>query len=302
MTIAVIIYIAAAPRTLGTIGRTVSNRETPNRLRKIGMISGLVLAISSVFFVADALLGTYHADHMIWYLAAITLATPLVYFARIFRSTELTRLDRDRMKAYVWIFIGAAMFWLISDQGQSTLELFAENNADRHFGGFELPATWLQAVNPISIVLLAPVFALIWVKLGKRAPTLPRKFVLALLLIAGSFLAMAMLSHIASGGTKVLWVWLATIIVVQTIGELLLSPTGLSASSQLAPKVMESQLVALWFLSSAVGDAIGSTTAPLQDSLGLAGYFGLMGGAALIIAAIIANQVKRLHKLMGGVH
>jgi POT family proton-dependent oligopeptide transporter len=110
-----------------------------------------------------------------------------------------------------------------------------------------------------------------------------------------------MLSHIASGGTKVLWVWLATIIVVETIGELLLSPTGLSASSQLAPKRMESQLVALWFLSSAVGDAIGSTTAPLQDSLGLAGYFGLMGGAALIVAAIIANQVKRIHKLMGGV-
>ncbi|MCB0923403.1 MAG: peptide MFS transporter [Mycobacterium sp.] len=302
MTIAVVVYIAATKSTLGTIGRAVPNPETRGQLNKLAMISAGLLAVAAVLFIIDAILGHYRAEHMIWFLAAVTVATPFAYFARIFRSADLTPRDRDRMKAYVWIFLGSAMFWLISDQGGSTLSLFAERNTERHVGGFEVPASWLQSVNPIGIVLLAPVFAVIWYKLGRRAPTLPGKFVLALLLIGLSFLAMAVLSHLAGGGTKVLLVWLMMIVLVQTIGELLLSPTGLSASTHLAPRGMESQVVALWFLSSAVGDAIGSTTAPLQDSLGQTGYFCLIGGAALALAVVIGTQVKRIHTLMGGIH
>jgi len=302
MTIAVVVYVAATKRTLGTIGRTVPNPETREQLRRLALIVMALLAASGALFLVDAMLGRYRAEHMIWFLAAVTVATPFGYFARIFRNTELSRLDRDRMKAYVWIFMGSAMFWLISDQGGSTLSLFAERNTDRDIGGFEVPASWLQSVNPIAIVLLAPVFAFIWLKLGRRAPTLPGKFVLALLLIGLSFLAMAVLSNIAGGGTKVLLIWLMLIILIQTIGELLLSPTGLSASTHLAPRGMESQVVALWFLSSAVGDALGATTAPLQDSLGQTSYFCLIGGIALALAVVVATQVKRIHTLMGGIH
>lgn len=302
MTIAVVVYVAATKRTLGTIGRTVPNPETREQLRRLALITAALLAASGALFLVDAVSGNYRAEHMIWFLAAVTVATPFVYFTRIFRNTELTRIDRDRMKAYVWIFLGSAMFWLISDQGGSTLSLFAERSTDRDIGGFLIPASWLQSVNPIAIVVLAPVFAFIWLKLGRRAPTLPGKFVLALLLIGLSFLAMAVLSSIAGGGTKVLLVWLMLIILIQTIGELLLSPTGLSASTHLAPRGMESQVVALWFLSSAVGDAVGSTTAPLQDSLGQTAYFCLIGGVALALAAVIATQIKRIHALMGGIH
>lgn len=302
MTIAVVVYVAATKRTLGTIGRTVPNPETREQLRRLALITAALLAASGVLFLADVAADSYRAEHMIWFLAAVTVATPFVYFARIFRSTELTRIDRDRMKAYVFIFVGSAMFWLISDQGGSTLSLFAESNTDRDIGGFLVPASWLQSVNPIAIVTLAPVFAFIWLKLGRRAPTLPGKFVLALLLIGLSFLAMAVLSNIAGDGTKVLLIWLMLIVVIQTIGELLLSPTGLSASTHLAPRGMESQVVALWFLSSAVGDAIGSATAPLQDSLGQTSYFCLIGGIALALAAVIATQIKRIHSLMGGIH
>lgn len=302
MTIAMVVYILASPKTLGRIGRAVPDPETREQLRRVGLITVVFLAVSAVFFVIDGVLGHFRAEHMIWYLTAITLATPFAYFTRIFRNTALTTLERDRMKAYVWIFVGAAMFWMISDQGWTTLSLFAERSTDRHLWGFEMPASWLQSVNPIAIVTLAPVFAFIWLKLGKRAPTLPAKFVLALVLIGLSFVAMAFLSNVANGGTKVLLVWLMTIVVIQTIGELLLSPTGLSASTHLAPRGMESQVVALWFLASAVGDAIGGTTAPLQDSMGLVGYFALLGGAALVLAAIVATQIKRIHALMGGIH
>ena len=205
------------------------------------------------------------------------------------------------MKAYV-IFAGAAMFWLISDQGYSTLSLFAENNTDRHVGGFEIPASWLQSVNPIGIVLLAPVFAYLWVKLGKRAPTLPGKFVLALLLIGASFSAMAVLANIAQGGTKVLLIWLMMIVPIQTIGELLLSPTGLAASTHLTPRGMESQVVALWFWPAPSATRSAVPPRRFRDSLGLVGYFGVIGGAAMVLAGIVAAQRKRIHTPMGGIH
>ncbi|NBQ41216.1 MAG: MFS transporter [Mycobacteriaceae bacterium] len=219
MTAAVIIYLAAGRRTLGSVGRAVPNPETPAQLRRLALIGTAFLAVSAVVFIADYAAGRYRAEHLIWFLAAVTVATPIAYF---FRS--------------------------------------------------------------------------------RRAPTLPNKFVLALLLIGISFLVMAVLANIATGGTKVLWIWLVTVVVVQTVGELLLSPTGLAASSHLAPKRIESQVLALWFLSSAVGDAIGSTTAPLQDSLGQVGYFVLIGGAAVILAGVIATQARRIHTLMGGIH
>ncbi len=302
MTFAVVLYIFAAPRTLGMIGRAVPNPESREQIRRVVMMTGVLLLASTVLFAIDGFSGHYRAGHMIWFLAAATFLTPFFYFNQIFRNTELTTLDRNRMKAYLWIFAGSAMFWLISDQGGSTLSLFAEDNTDRDIRGFEVPASWLQSVNPIAIVLLAPVFAALWIRLGRRGPTLASKFVLSLLLVGGSFLAMAVLAHTSGGGVKVPWIWLATIIVVQTVGELLLSPTGLSASSHLAPRGMESQVIALWFVSSAVGDAIGSVTAPLQDSLGLVGYFCLMGGAGVGLAVLMITQVKRLHTLMGGIH
>ena len=114
MTIAMVVYIFATPRTLGRIGRAVPNPESREQLRKTIRISVAFLAASAVLFVVDGMLGHFQAEHMIWFLAAITVATPFAYFARIFRNPDLTTLDRDRMKAYVWIFAGAAMFWLIS--------------------------------------------------------------------------------------------------------------------------------------------------------------------------------------------
>lgn len=302
MTLAVIVYLAAGRRTLGDIGRAVPNPESSSQLRRLAAVAVVALVLSAAVFAIDYAVGRYRAEHLIWFLAAVTVATPFVYFVRIFRGAGLNSLERDRMKAYVWIFAGSAMFWLISDQAGSTLSLFASESTDRRFGGMEFPASWLQAVNPITIIALSPVFAFLWLRLGRRAPTLPKKFVLALLLIGISFLAMAVLARSAADGSKVLWIWLVSVVVVQTIGELLLSPTGLAASSHLAPKRIESQVLALWFLSSAVGDAIGGTTAPLQDSLGKAGYFTLMGGAAVVLAGIILTQARRIHTLMGGIH
>ena len=113
---------------------------------------------------------------------------------------------------------------------------------------------------------------------------------------------MAVLGKLSADGSLVGWWWLVLVFFIQVIAELLLSPTGLSASTQLAPRGMESQVLALWFLATAVGDAIGGLVAGLQETLGNAGYFAILGLAAIVMAGIFATQIKRLRVLMVGVH
>lgn len=302
MTIALVVYVAMAGRTLGDIGVPVPNPETRAKLMKVLWITIAFLAFSVLIFVVDAMLGHFDPQHVITYIVIITVVTPFIYFTRIFANKNLQPIERSRMKAYIWIFIGAVMFWMIFDQGGSMLNLFAEDSTDRHIGSFEFPASWLQAVDPIGIILFAPVFALLWMKLGKRAPTLPAKFALAVFLIGISFIVMSGLAYMTRDGDLAGWWWLILVYFIQVIGELLLSPTGLSASTQLAPRGMESQVLALWFLATAVGDAIGGQLARLQDVLGEGGYFAVLGLAAIVLSVILTTQVKRIHILMSGVH
>ena len=301
MTIALIVYVAAGPKTLGNIGKRVPD-PAPHRLRvKIrNWVIGIVV-VFGILFAIDFAAGTFEPSHVIDVLILITLITPIAYFTKIFRTPTLSLIERDRMKAYIWIFIGAVMFWLIFDQGGSLLNIFADENTDRSIGGFTFPASWMQSIDPIGIIIFAPVFAYMWLKLGKRAPTLPAKFALAIALIGLSFLLMGALSYVYSNELAP-WELLALIILVQVAAELLLSPTGLSASTKLAPAGLESQVLALWFLATAVGDAIGGKVAGLQPVIGNVWYFTLLGGLAVILAIIFTTQIKRLHGLMQGVH
>ncbi len=302
MTVALLVYILLAPRTLGSIGLHVPDPAESAQLRKVFTIVGVLLAVVAVLLIIDVAIGIFNSKHVIWFLSAVAIITPFIYFTRIFKNKSLNATEVSRMRAYVWIFIGAVMFSMIFDQQGSILSIFAEQNTDRHVGSFEFPASWMQSVDPIGIIILAPVFAFLWIKLGKRAPSLPAKFALAIFVIGFSFFVMAYLGKLSSDGSLVGWEWLVLVLFIQVIAELLLVPTGLSASTQLAPRGMESQVLALWFLATAVGDSIGGLAAGLQEPLGSAGYFALIGLVAVIVAAIFTTQIKKLRGLMVGVH
>jgi POT family proton-dependent oligopeptide transporter len=302
MTIALIVYIFMAPKTLGPIGIRVPNPATRELLRKVFTIVGVLIGAALAFFAIDIALGTFESTHVIWFLTAVTLVTPFIYFTRIFKNPNLDTTERSRMRAYIWIFIGAVMFWMIFDQGGSLLNIFAEEDTSRFVGSYEFPASWLQSVDPLGIIIFAPLFALMWMKLGSRAPSLPAKFALSVFIIGLSFVLMSGLGYLAEQNGTVQWEWLVMVFLIQVIAELLLSPTGLSASTQLAPRGMESQVLALWFLATAVGDSIGGVLANLQPVLGNAGYFLLLGSMAVILAVLLTTQIKRLRGLMVGIH
>jgi POT family proton-dependent oligopeptide transporter len=205
------------------------------------------------------------------------------------------------------LFVASALFWASFEQAGSTLNLFGERNTNRALpfpAPFDVfPASWFQTVQPIFVVTLSPVFAWIWLALGRRKkePPSPAKFALGLL-FAG--LAFAILvppaSRVAFGEQAAMW-WLIGTYLLQTLGELCLSPIGLSATSKLAPDRAAGFMMGIWFLSIAIGNWLAGNAVSLTLKMSMPTAFGAVAmfsvGAALVLALLIKPTVK----LMSGV-
>ena len=175
-----------------------------------------------------------------WLLVPITVAgliIPVLVIARIKRDGELDRAEQSKLSAYIWFFVAAAVFWMIYDQGGSTLSLFAESSAKNSVLGWDFPVSWYQSVNPVLIMALAPLFAWAWLALARRGkePSTAVKFATGLVLVGASFFLFLAPLSIADGGHKAAALWLVAIYFVQTVGELTLSPVGLSVTTKMAP-------------------------------------------------------------------
>ncbi|MEZ5119413.1 MAG: oligopeptide:H+ symporter [Candidatus Nanopelagicales bacterium] len=301
MTIGVVQYVVGGRKTLTGIGLTAPNPASPKEKRTfIGLVGGSVLAIVGIALI-DAWLFGFEISDMVDILGIFILIVPVVYFVKMFRRPGLTSDQMSRLHAFLGLFIGAAVFWMIYDQAGSTLSVFAEQSTDLTVDGFTIPVPWLQSINPIFIIIFAPIFGAIWAKLGDRAPSTPLKFAWALLGISISFLIMIIPALSAETGAEVAVWWLVGVYLIQTWAELLLSPIGLSASTRLAPPGMEGQMLALWFLAVSVGDTIG---AQILSRIGdnyvrVFTMFGLIALAAAVIAFLF---VPRLKRMMAGVH
>lgn len=220
--------------------------------------------------------------------ALVLLGVTAAFFTAMFRGGEWTGEERNRLKLILILFVAAAVFWSLFEQGGSTLNLFAARNTNLDVGGHEFPATWFQSVNPLLIILLAPVFAWGWVKLGSRNPSRHAKFTLGLVLVGAGFGVLAVGAWCAANGVKVSPWWLVATYLLHTLGELCLSPVGLSAISTLAPARIASLTMGVWFLASAVGNYLGGRVAGLYEQFSLPTLFALVASVALVAALVLA--------------
>jgi POT family proton-dependent oligopeptide transporter len=218
-------------------------------------------------------------------------------------AASLTTTDWKRIAAIFVLFIFAALFWGAYEQAGSTLNLFAERNTNRVIFGWEMPASWLQAVQPIFVILLAPVMAWLWVRLGKREPSSPAKFALALLFAGLAFLLLVPAASLAQSGAgvKVSPLWLVFAYAIEELGELCLSPVGLSAVTKLAPPRLVGRMMGVFFLSNWLGNLLAGWTAGFFSSMPLPTLFGAVAGVSLGAAAIMYLLLKPIRGLMGGV-
>jgi POT family proton-dependent oligopeptide transporter len=207
--------------------------------------------------------------------------------------------DAHRMAAVGIYFLAAMVFWAIFEQAGTTLTLFADSLTRNEFLGLPFPSSWFQSANPIFVILLTPFVAALWLKLGSRQPSSAVKFGLGLVFLSASFLLMVPAANCAADG-RVSPLWLLGLYFLFTVGELMLSPVGLSTMTRIAPERMSGQVLGLWFLATAFGDKLagdigGAFTTSDPDALALSflAQAGLVGVAAALMFAV-APIVRRL--------
>jgi len=222
-------------------------------------------------------------------------------FVWLLAGRDWTREERRRLGVVGVLFAASTVFWAVFEQAGSTLNLFAQRSVDKQVLGFEFPASWLQSLNSLFIIALAPVFAWLWVRLGEREPSSPTKFVLGLLGASAGFALLIAPASGAEAGLQVSPLWLVGTYLLHTCGELCLSPVGLSVMTKLAPARVGGFLMGVWFLSLAVGNYLGGRTAALYEALSLPALFAAVAGVSFAAALILALLVRPMQRLMGGV-
>jgi POT family proton-dependent oligopeptide transporter len=282
-------------RNLPGSARTVANPLPRRRLPLVAALAGVAIALIAVL----ALTGLLPAAHLSTIVVVLSILVAIAYFAVILSSHRVDRTERRRVFAFIPLFIASAAFWSLYQQQFTVVTIYSDKRLDRDLFGWTMPVSWVQSINPVMIIILSGVFAAIWLRLGDRQPSTPVKFAAGTIVMGIAFLLF--LPFAGSGPNSVPLLGLTGIILVFTIAELLLSPVGLSASTKLAPAAFRTQMVALFFLSVALGTAASGTLAGYYSEDHETAYFGILGAIAIVIGLLLWLIAKPLQRLMGGV-
>jgi len=288
----------AGLRDIDPIERGRSVRYLLAGIGVVVVIAGLLAALNSS---GTLVLNPKNVAESLGYVI-VGIATLYFGYQLIFGGFDAT--EKKRIVVILVLFVAATMFWCGFEQAGSSMNLFAKDYTNRIFFGKAMPASWLQSVNALMIIAFAPIFGMLWLKLGQRQPSIPAKFGLGLIQLGIGFAVLAWAS-VQVGDTanpnKVSAAWLVATYFFHTTGELCLSPVGLSAMTKLSPAKLVGQMMGIWFLATSFGNLMAGLLAGKMESMGLVQLFSAvaMWTAALgLVLLLISRPVKRL---MGGV-
>ncbi|MFM1768883.1 MAG: hypothetical protein RJA22_1412 [Verrucomicrobiota bacterium] len=293
---------------LGDAGRHPSHPSADPTRDWILLGTGLVALLAAFVAVASGWLALDPIRLGRWTTVLIT-GMAVAYFAWVFLLGGLAPVEKKRVGVIAVLFVTSALFWSGFEQVGSSLNLFGRDHTQRLIAAWnwEFPAGWLQSVNALFVIVFAPVVAALWLFLGRRDrdPSLPVKAAVALFLLAAGFLVMNWASQRALAAGRVWPTWLITTYLLHTLGELCLSPVGLSAVTKLAPARLVGQMMGIWFLGAALGNLVAGLFAGevTGDSLAsMPGRFLQVAGLAGATGLVLIFAAKPIRRLMGGVH
>ncbi|MEH7335897.1 peptide MFS transporter [Neobacillus drentensis] len=301
MFLGLIVFILTKKKNLGLAGTVVHNPLSPAEKKKVFTIIGLGAVIIAVLCVVLVSMGMLTFESFINLVTILGILIPTMYFIVMYRSPKTTAVERSRVIAYIPLFIAAVMFWSIQEQGSTILASYADTRTQLNFAGIHISPAWFQSLNPLFIIIFAPVFAAIWVKLGKRQPTIPQKFSLSLFFAGVSFLVILLPAYLGGADSLVNPLWLVLSYLICVFGELLLSPVGLSATTKLAPAAFSAQTMSLWFLASAAAQALNAQIVKFYTPETEMTYFGVIGGASIALGIILFILSPKIQSFMKGV-
>ena len=296
-----IVYYFQGKHTLKEIGKQPSNPITESERPKVIKTFIAILIIVAVIFGGAAITGRLTIDFFINFISVLGIGLPFLYFTRMLRSEDVSSEERSKVRAYIPLFISAIVFWSLEEQGSSILALFASERTQQTLFGFNVPASWYQILNPVFVVLLTPVFVTIWTKLGKRQPSTVVKFSLGLVLAGLSFVLLMFPAILFGTDQRVSPLWLIFSFFIMILGEMCLSPVGLSVTTKLAPKAFEAQTLAIWLLADASSQAINAQISRFFTPQNESAYFGIVGAVAVLTGIILFTIRKPIQNLMGNV-
>lgn len=261
-----------------------------------GTISGLVII---GILIAT---GVINADNLSDLAVLVSAVAAIGIFAFLLTTSKVTSQERSRVLAFIPLFVGSAAFFALFQQQFTVVTIYSDTRLDRNFSwgdfSWEMPIEWVQSINPVFIIAFAPLFALLWTKLGTRQPNTPKKFGLGIMLMGSAFLLF--LPMVTTVSVPVLWI--ALILFVATMGELMVSPVGLSLSTKLAPAQYPVLMVALYNLSVALGTSLAGSLARFYSAESEGTYFGILGAVTIGIGIIMLLVARPVHRGMRGVN
>nr|WP_042188015.1 oligopeptide:H+ symporter [Kibdelosporangium sp. MJ126-NF4] len=287
-----------------SVGRRKLPRETntvPNPLpvSRRPLVAGVFLAAVGAVVVL-VLTGMVSAANLADITVVVIIVASMAYFVVILSSRRITAVERRRVVSFIPMFLASFVFFALFQQQFTVVTIYSDQRLDRTFFGWEMPVSWVNSINPVFVILLAGAFAAMWTKLGSRQPSTPVKFALGTVVMGLAFLVFLPMSGGSGNSTPLLL--LVVILLLFTVAELMLSPVGLSLSTKLAPEAFRTQMVALNFLSVALGTATAGSLAKYYDVDNEAPYFAVVGGVAVILGILLAVASPYIRRLMSGVH
>ncbi|MGA0567939.1 peptide MFS transporter [Rathayibacter sp. KR2-224] len=274
-------------------------RNVPNPLQRSRYVLWLCIGAAGILvIVVLTLVGVIRATNLSLVVIVVTIVAAIGYFVVILTS-RLTDVERSRVYAFIPLFIASAAFWSLYQQQFTVVTFYSDNRLNRDLFGWDFPISWVQSINPVFIIVLSGVFAALWTKLGERQPSTPLKFAMGTVIMGVAFLLFLPFAGGGKNSTPLLA--MIGILLVFTIAELLLSPVGLSVSTKLAPSRFHAQMVALFFLSVALGTALSGQLAQFYSPKTEWAYFGVLGLVAIVIGVVLGLMASWLRRLMRGV-
>jgi proton-dependent oligopeptide transporter, POT family len=283
-------------RNLGDHGRTVPN---PLPRSGIGWAVGVGVITVAVIVAAFAT-GLVKLANLSQVTTGVIVVAAVAYFVVMLTSSKVVPIERTRLRAFIPLFIANAVFWSLFQQIFTVLAIYSDERMNWSIFGWTAPSSWIGSIEPVWIILLSPLFAILLTRLGQRAPTTPRKFAYGVIGMGVAFLLFLPMS--GSTGRAVPALWVLAIMAVFAISELLLSPIGLSVTTKLAPEAFRAQMMALYFFSVGIGTSMSGVLSGYYDPAREFAYFGILGAVAVAAGVIVFALSPWISRLMEGVH
>jgi proton-dependent oligopeptide transporter, POT family len=278
----------------------VSASTVPNPLTQHAWIRpALGVVVAALVVVLLFAIGVLTTDNLSSAVAIVVAVIAIGIFALLLTNGRVTPDERSRVRSFIPMWLASVVFWSLFQQQFTVVELYADERLDRVLGGWEMPTEFVNSLEPFFVIVLAPLFAVLWTKLGTRAPSTPIKFALG----AGGMGVAFLLFLPWAGGTGATTPVLAIVLIllVFALAELNLSPVGLSLSTRIGPALFRSQTIALYYLSISLGSALAGTLAKYYDPSVEGAYFATLGVVALVLAGVLVALAPWVRRAMRGV-